>query len=62
MRIESELYVLFRFLLKFLKNENFLECYHNLLNLKKALRSTLETLFDFSFILGDNEKFAETKS
>ena len=62
MRIESELYVLFRFLLKFLKNENFLEFYQHLLNLKKAMRTTIDTLFDFSVILTGNDRFADKNS
>ena len=62
MRIESDLYVLFRFLLKFLKNDNFLEYYQHLINLKKAIRSTIETLFDFSVVLTGSDKFAEKKS
>lgn len=52
MKLESELYHLFRSLIKFLKNENFIEYYQHLINLKKSIRKILESLFDFGLILG----------
>ena len=62
MRIESELYVLFRVLVKFLKNESFLEFYQQLGVLKDAIKSTLQTLLDFGVILTGKEKFASEKT
>ena len=58
MRLESDLYLLFRQLTKFLKNDNFLEYYQHLITLKKNIRINLENLFDFGILLGGNEKFA----
>ena len=61
MRLESELYILFRQLLKFLKNDNFLEFYQHLIHLKMNLRHTVLTLFEFGLALGGQGKFAEEK-
>eukprot|EP00347_Sterkiella_histriomuscorum_P009452 403341162 len=61
MRLESDLYILFRQLLKFLKNDNFLEYYQHLVTLKTSIRETLQSLFDFGMVLGGQERFAEEK-
>lgn len=55
MKIESQLYILFRVLIKFIKNDSYIEFYQCLLQLKEAMRETLETLLDFSLIIGGND-------
>lgn len=48
MRIESQLYQLFRVLVKFIRNENIYEFYDSLKDFKTAIRETIEILFDFA--------------
>ncbi len=61
MRIESELYILFRTLTQFTSNDNFKSKYKCLLKLKRSLRSSLETLMEFSLLMCNNGRFAESK-